>query len=621
MRRGVVRSGREAARGGRVFAAGLLLLATGAEATAQGELSSALCGLPYLAERYAEAVKPCREAAEAGDAVAMFNLGVMYHKGRGVPQDYAQALFWFRKAAEKGVPAAMNNLGVMYDNGQGVAQDYAQALHWYRKAAEAGSADAMFNLGLMYLDGRGVPQNDAQALHWYRKAAEAGDAGAMFNLGVMYHEGRGVPQDDAQALFWFRKAAEKGVPAAMNNLGFMYDNGRGVPQDYAQALHWYRKAAEAGHAGAMNNLGVMYEFGQGVRRDLVQAHLWYNLAAARETDREGREGAVRNRDRVAARLGPEELARAQRLARDWRPGTATAALPPGPSLPMPAPVEPEPSPALVQEVQRRLAALGYDPGPADGVAGARTRAAVRAFERARGLPESGRIDGALLDRLRAAAGAAPGPAPTVPAPAGRSGSGIFVSADGVVLTNAHVVRGCRRLEVEPAEGAPRRARLLGEARGADLALLATDAPAPAVAAFRTTPPLRPGEAVTVFGWPLSGLLASRGVVATGTVAALAGPGDDPSLFQIQAPVQPGNSGGPVVDAQGRVLGVVVAKLDALKVAQAIGDIPQNVNFAIKGSIATSFLESRGVLWQGAEAGGGEPAAVARVIAARVVCTP
>ncbi|MCS6876820.1 MAG: serine protease [Geminicoccaceae bacterium] len=116
-------------------------------------------------------------------------------------------------------------------------------------------------------------------------------------------------------------------------------------------------------------------------------------------------------------------------------------------------------------------------------------------------------------------------------------------------------RPCRARLPRPRGGAARRARaarLVAEAKGADLALLATDAPAPAVAAFRTTP-LERGEPVTVFGFPLAGVLASDGVVATGTVAALAGPGDDPGLFPIQAPVQPGNSGGPVVDAHGLVV--------------------------------------------------------------------
>lgn len=66
------------------------------------------------------------------------------------------------------------------------------------------------------------------------------------------------------------------------------------------------------------------------------------------------------------------------------------------------------------------------------------------------------------------------------------------------------------------------------------------------------------------------------------------------MFQISAPVQPGNSGGPVLDTSGAVIGVVVSKLNAMAVEKAIADIPQNVNFAIKGAVAVGFLDSNGV---------------------------
>ncbi len=66
-----------------------------------------------------------------------YNLGLMYYKGQGVPQDDAEALKWFRKAAAQDLAAAQNSLGVMYVNGQGVPQDYAQAHMWYNLAASS----------------------------------------------------------------------------------------------------------------------------------------------------------------------------------------------------------------------------------------------------------------------------------------------------------------------------------------------------------------------------------------------------------------------------------------------------------------------------------------------------
>jgi S1-C subfamily serine protease len=119
----------------------------------------------------------------------------------------------------------------------------------------------------------------------------------------------------------------------------------------------------------------------------------------------------------------------------------------------------------------------------------------------------------------------------------------------------------------------------------------------AVATFREGHGVRPGDNVVAVGFPLQGLLTSSASVATGTVSALAGIRDDIRYLQISAPVQPGNSGGPLLDMSGNVIGVVVAKLDALKVAEATGDIPQNVNFAIKDTVARTFLDAKGVAYE------------------------
>ena len=96
----------------------------------------------------------------------------------------------------------------------------------------------------------------------------------------------------------------------------MYARGLGVPQDYAEAVRWYRLAADQGHASAQVGLGSMYINGEGVPQSYVQAHMWHNLVASRATG-EMRERAVRNRDRARARMTVEQVAEAQRLAREW----------------------------------------------------------------------------------------------------------------------------------------------------------------------------------------------------------------------------------------------------------------------------------------------------------------
>ena len=126
----------------------------------------------------------------------------------------------------------------------------------------------------------------------------------------------------------------------------------------------------------------------------------------------------------------------------------------------------------------------------------------------------------------------------------------------------------------------------------DLALLKADIATTTPLSFRRE--VRVGETIFVYGFPLAGFLATTGNFTSGNVTANAGVKDDSTKLQISAPVQPGNSGAPLLDEFGNIVGIVVAQLDALKFAGATGDIVQNVNFAIKASIAIAFLERHGV---------------------------
>ena len=99
-----------------------------------------------IGKKFEEAKLEYEQAALAGSARAMNNLGLLYENGQGVAKDYAQAQAWLQKAANQGVAAAQHNLGLLYENGWGVAKDYAQARAWLQKAADQGDADAISNL-------------------------------------------------------------------------------------------------------------------------------------------------------------------------------------------------------------------------------------------------------------------------------------------------------------------------------------------------------------------------------------------------------------------------------------------------------------------------------------------
>jgi S1-C subfamily serine protease len=212
------------------------------------------------------------------------------------------------------------------------------------------------------------------------------------------------------------------------------------------------------------------------------------------------------------------------------------------------------------------------------------------------------------------AAAGPGTAPGVrpgprPNPNARASTGTgFVVGPEQVLTNHHVIEGCARILVRTADGRSLPGQVPAQDARRDLALVrVTGSPGP-VLAFRANP-VRRGESVVTYGFPLAGLLSSGPTLTTGEVSALAGLNDNPTQFQISAPVQQGNSGGPLLDRQGHVIGVIVSKLNAARVAQRTGDIPQNVNFAVKGSEAVDFLRRNGVTPVMRESPSGERPAV------------
>jgi uncharacterized protein len=148
------------------------------------------------------------------------------------------------------------------------------------------------------------------AMRLIRPLADQGDSRAQAFLGHLFWII--IPPDYVAAAGWYGKAAEHGDAFAQYRLGFQYANGLGVTQDHAAAASWYRKAADQGQADAQASLGFQYANGLGVPQDYVTAHMWFSLASAR-----GNRDAVRDRDRIAALMTPEQIAEAQKLAREW----------------------------------------------------------------------------------------------------------------------------------------------------------------------------------------------------------------------------------------------------------------------------------------------------------------
>jgi S1-C subfamily serine protease len=225
-----------------------------------------------------------------------------------------------------------------------------------------------------------------------------------------------------------------------------------------------------------------------------------------------------------------------------------------------------------------------------------------------GIAAAGDFSNAKVKPTTASAPAKPEEAPETASDSGKlvsvSGSGFVVSRNAYIVTNNHVVTDCvGDIHGNLVGQAPVKLRVVSADEENDLALLqgTKKFKEKDIATIRGGA-VNSGDQVVAIGYPLHGLLTSDLTVTTGIISSLAGLHNDTRFLQISAPVQPGNSGGPLHDSSGNVVGVVTAKLDALRVVKATGDIPQNINFAIKTGALRDFLDNSAVPYQTADAG-------------------
>ncbi|MCX6900920.1 MAG: tetratricopeptide repeat-containing serine protease family protein [Verrucomicrobia bacterium] len=360
------------------------------------------------------------------------------------------------------------------------------------------------------------------------KAAQ-GNAEAQFKLGVRYHYGEAVPQNYSEALKWFQKAAEQGFAPAQSELGYMHEQGHGTIVNFDEAMKWYRKAADQGLPLGLNNVGSMYDQGRGVSQNLVETAKWFRQAAEQGLS-------------VAQRNFGNALAQGRGVKQDYVEAYKWLRL------------------AVIQgnahardgirEISLRMTA--------DEIAEARRRADE--FRKSRGEP------------TRA------------------SGSGFFVTEDGFFITNFHVVRDATRIIIRTDAGnLP--AQLVAADKVNDLALLKTDG------AFKSLPlsssrDTKLGDAVFTVGFPNIHMQGTAPKLTDGKISSIVGLEDDPRFFQVNVAIQPGNSGGALVNERGNVIGVITLRMTESVAYQRTGALPQNVNFAVKSAYALALLESQ-----------------------------
>ncbi len=476
-------------------------------------------------------------------------------------RDYANTAKLLQPLVDAGNADAMVLLGRMHLAGQGVVKDESVALELFKKSADANNAEGVFYLGRQTHLGNGLPKDEKQAVALYLKAAQMGDANAQLWYALSIYRGYGGMVADKPASFaWFQRAAEQGNSAAQNWMGILHDAGDGVEKNPYEAIKWFRKSAQQMDSGGQRSLGIRYALGLGVARDDAEALKWLLSAAyLRDVDAMHWVGSFYENGRsVVADPVAAHMWYSLFLSRDSSNSTAKAAF---------SKLVDKMTPTQISEAQSK--AKNW-PASADLV---RALAATGV----QGTNESGTSF------------------TTVSKPSGpsKSGSGFAMGAPmRYVVTNFHVVKGCKSLRVMPQDLA---ATVRAKDERNDLALL--DVPGLNLPALklRTGRGIRPGDDLVTLGFPLAGILAAGASVSTGTLTNLGGIDNDTSRFQISVPTQPGNSGGPVLDAYGQVVGAVVAQINAGAVSQATGgSIPQNVNFAINTATLSSFLDASGV---------------------------
>lgn len=270
-------------------------------------------------------------------------------------------------AVKSGNPIAQFQKGLV----QLQAGQMEEGARLIRLAANRNQPAAQYRLAKLYESGTGIAKDPITARELIERAARGGNRIAMHDLGNYHAYGQGgLDRNMSEALDWFTKAAERGVVDSQFNVAFLREGNEGVPADIETALFWYHVAARQGDQGAPDRIAILSE----------------QLDAATNADIKSR----------ADRFNPKPVDEAANgVFRDvpWAQIAANKSTIKSVEV------------LRVRNAQTLLGALGYEVGTADGIAGSKTRHAVKSFEAVNGMPETGKVTDELIRKLEIAAGA------------------------------------------------------------------------------------------------------------------------------------------------------------------------------------------------------------------------
>jgi len=496
-----------------------------------------------------QAIKVCEEEVEktTKDGKIFFQLGKLYYKKK----DYTHALKWFKKAAEQNNLEAMYLVGKIYYNYKYKKQNIDKAVQWFKKAAKDNHTVALFDLGIYYRY-----SDPKKAFFYFHRAAENGYPRACFWTGNMYKKGEGVERNEKLAIDWYTKGAKLDDFICQEELAILYfrkalkiesDYKRGLRYSnseiyYEKAVYWAKKVAWKGSVVGQEIVADLnYKGKGGLSKNYNEALYWYKKASEVSNWR-GAENRLKVGKMYMNGLGTKKD---YILAYAW----INSALERGSEFVQ------EDGLNLLNYLEQRMTkgqiayAQSIDP------------IKVMKKKKSSNLKKNDQ---------------------------GTTGTGFFVN-NTYLLTNNHVVKECKRIELRNVNYKSETHIITQDVQN-DLAVLKADKKNNSYLMFKAGRGVRVGEEIVVLGYPLGILLGSGIKLTSGNISGLTGLINDTTKVQLTAPVQPGNSGGPLLDRSGNVVGVIVARLEK----GLSGRNAQNVNLAIKSNVAQMFLDTNNI---------------------------
>jgi len=483
------------------------------------------------------------QAANQGSHWAMRSLSDIYSKS-----DLEKSKFYINNAASLGNTAAMDDLGRALWSGRfnnGIPNEQ-EAVKWFSMSAAHGSSSAQLYLGYAYWEGRGVQKDSSLALkHWI--AASKHEPRANYLIGRAYIEdANGIPKNPNVGMEFMQKASSRMFPRASQYISNLYLNGDFFIENRSLARANLTSAAIRNDVKAQFSLAEKHYSGIFGPKNIKNSYFWTLIASNWKPDPRFY-NFIDMKSYLSDDLQQVQLARQLKIR-----------------------IEKELSNHDIDHVQQ--VATNW-----------------KAWQDEPAFTTTNNNRTSVDDNSSTAA---PRPKISTPTHVIRPdieitgvGSG-FKVANNLTVTNNHVINGCNTVLVNGIS-----ATVIKSDKRSDLALLKTNNLPGSVAPIRRSS-IRVGENVAAAGFPLRGILSGFNITQ-GNVSSLSGMIGNQSNIQITTPVQPGNSGGPLLDSNGDVIGVIVSKL-RWQTVNIIGTLPENINFAVSLNELTRFLSSQPV---------------------------